>query len=88
MFEILSGMGLLCIVWGVVAAMLIARDLEQRGFSVNYIWLRLFILKYLGQYAKITQEETGRVGALFFHYVVPLNIALVIFVILAIKGWS
>jgi len=88
MFEVLSGAGLLCVVWGIVAALLIARDLERRGISVNYIWLRLFIIKYIGQYVKITQEETGRVGGLFFHYIVPLNVALVIFVILAIRNWS
>jgi len=88
MFEILSGLGVLCAIWGVVAALLIARDLEKRGESVNYIWLRLLIIKYLGRYAKITQEETGQVGSLFYHYVVPLNVALVIFVVLAIRGWS
>jgi hypothetical protein len=66
MFEVLSGVGLLCAVWSVVAALLIARDLDRRGVSANYIWLRLYILKYIGQYAKITQEETGRVGPLFF----------------------
>ena len=88
MYEILTGLGVLCAVWGVVAALLIARDLEKRGVSVNYIWLRLLIIKYLGRYAKITQEETGHVGPLFYHYVVPLNVALVLFMILAIRGWS
>ena len=87
MFELLSGLGVLCVVWGVVAALLIARDLEKRGVPVNYIWLRLLIIKYLGQYARITQEETGRVGPLFYHYVVPLNVALVLFIVLAIRGW-
>ena len=88
MFKVLSSVSILCVVWGVVAALLIARDLERRGLSVNYIWLRLFIVKYLGQYAKITQEETGRVGPLFFHYVVPLNVALVLFVVLVVRGWT
>jgi hypothetical protein len=88
MFEVLSSVGLVCIAWGVVAALLIARDLERRGFSVNYIWLRLFIIQYLGQYAKTTQEETGRVGPLFYHYIVPLNVALIVFVVLAVRGWS
>ena len=44
------------------------------------------ILKYLHQYAKITQEETGRVGPLFYHYVVPLNVALVLVIVIAIIG--
>ena len=85
---VLSSLAVLCAVWGVVAALLIVANLHRRGVPVNYLWLRLLILKYLGQYAKITQEETGRVGPLFYHYVVPLNVALVLCVILAIRGWS
>ena len=77
----------LCAVWGVVAAILIAVDLKRRGVDVNFVWIRVLILKYLGQYAKITQDETGRIGPLFFHYVVPLNIALVLCIVLAIRGW-
>jgi hypothetical protein len=42
------------------------------------------IPKHLHQYSKITQEETGRVGPLFYHYVVPLNVALVLALILAV----
>jgi hypothetical protein len=36
------------------------------------------ILKYVYQYVKITRQETGRIGPLFYHYVVPLNVALVL----------
>jgi hypothetical protein len=64
--------------------MLIARDLEKRGIPVTFVWLRLMILKYLHQYSKITREETGRVGPLFYHYVVPLNVALVLAVAMAV----
>jgi hypothetical protein len=76
------------VVWAVIAAILIAANLHKRGIAVSFIWLRLMILKYLHEYAKVTQEETGRVGPLFYHYVVPLNIALVIVIILAIKSWT
>ena len=88
MFVILAALAVLCGVWGVVAALLIAADLRRRGMPVSYPWLRLLILKYLYQYAKVTQEESGRVGPLFYHYVAPLNVALVICVVLAIRGWS
>lgn len=88
MFVALASLAVLCTVWGVVAAILIAADLKKRGVPVSYFWLRLLILKYLYQYAKITQEETGKVGPLFYHYVVPLNVALVLCVVLAIRGWS
>ncbi len=81
---ILLGLLLVCAIWAVTAAVLIARDLEKRGIPVTFVWLRLMILKYLHQYSKITREETGRVGPLFYHYVVPLNVALVLAVAMAV----
>jgi hypothetical protein len=80
---ILVGLLLVCAIWAVTAAVLIARDLEKRGIPVSFVWLRLMILKYLHQYSKITREENGRVGPLFYHYVVPLNVALVLAVAMA-----
>ena len=80
--------GLLCAVWAVTASILIARDVQTRGVEVSFLWLRLMILKYLHDYARLTREETGRVGPLFYHYVVPLNVALVIAVVLAVRHWA
>ena len=81
---ILVGLLLVCAIWAVTAAVLIARDLEKRGIPVSFVWFRLMILKYLHQYSKITREEEGRVGPLFYHYVVPLNVALVLAVAMAV----
>ena len=81
---ILLGFSIVCCIWAVIASILIARDLEQRGHQISYIWLRVMILKYLHQYRKITQAETGHVGPLFYHYVVPLNMALVLVIVMVI----
>lgn len=62
-------------------------DVQRRGVSVSFFWLRLMIIKYLHEYARLTREETGRVGPLFYHYVIPLNTALVVFVIMAVVYW-
>jgi hypothetical protein len=80
-------LALVCAIWAVTASIMIAADLQKRGVPVSFLWLRLMILKYLHEYAKITREQTGRVGPLFYHYVVPLNVALVLVVIVAIVGW-
>ena len=66
--------------------MLIARYLEKHGTSVDFLWLRVMILKYLGQYREVTLKETQRVGPLFYHYVVPLSVALVLVIILIAQG--
>jgi len=75
---------LVCGVWAVAASLLIVRDLERCGVHVNYLWLRVMILKYLSQYRRVTLQETGHVGTLFYHYVIPLNIALALTIILAV----
>ena len=85
---LLMGLGVVCVVWAVVASILIALDLHKRGIAVSVLWLRLMILKYLHEYAKITREETGHVGPLFYHYVVPLNVALVVMIIVAVQTWA
>ena len=75
---------LVCGGWAVAASLLIARDLERRGVRVSYLWLRVMMLKYLSQYRQVTLEETGRAGSLFYHYVIPLNMALALTIILVI----
>jgi hypothetical protein len=79
-------LALACVLWAVIAALLIANDLKKRGMPVSFFWLRVMIVKYLHQYAKITQEKDGRVGPLFYHYVVPLNVALVLVIVFVIAA--
>ena len=84
MSALIIGLILVCGVWAVAASLLIARDLERRGVRVSYLWLRVMILKYLGQYRQMTLQETGQVGSLFYHYVIPLNLALALTIILVV----
>lgn len=86
--EILIGLLMACAIWAITASLLIARDLEKRGVPVSFVWLRFAILKYLHQYSEITREETGRIGSLFYHYVIPLNVALALAIALAIVARS
>ncbi len=86
--DILLGVVLVCAVWAVVASLLIARDLQKRGIPVSFLWLRVLILKYLHEYSRITKEETGHIGPLFYHYVVPLNVALLAAILFAVVSLS
>jgi len=47
--------------------------------------LRLKFFKYLSQYRDITLQETGQVGALHYHYIIPFFTALVIAAFLILK---
>ena len=70
--------------WSVVAAILIFANLQQRGEAGNFLFLRLFLPKYVSQYRSQTLAETGRTGPLFFHFVIPINLALVFAVALVV----
>jgi hypothetical protein len=63
--------------WGVVSSVVIATSLSKRGVKINYIFLRVLILKYIHQYRKVTIQEIGRPGPWFYSFVVSMNLALI-----------
>jgi hypothetical protein len=66
------------VVWGVVTMICTAHVLDKRGVRIVYPLLGpLMLFKYLPQYRALTLQETGRVGPLFYSYVVAMNLALV-----------
>jgi len=67
--------------WGVVDFILIAAALEKRGIRVNMFLTRIFFFRYLNQYKSVTLRETGKIGSLYYSYVVAMNVALVCAVI-------
>jgi hypothetical protein len=66
----------------VVFSMMIVHELSKRGVKINFVLLRLFIIKYIGQYKQITLKETGRIGPLYYPCIISVSLAL----ILAIAG--
>jgi hypothetical protein len=72
---------ILSALWGVVDFILIAVALEKRGIHVNMFLARIFFFRYLNQYKSVTMKETGKVGQLYYSYIVAMNVALVCAVI-------
>jgi len=68
-------------VCGVISSIVIASLLSKRGIKINYPFIRVLIIKYVHQYRKITQQETGKPGPWFYSYVISMNLALVFAVI-------
>ena len=65
------------LIWYLVTTMLIYENLRRRGQKVSFLWLRVLAPRYASRYKEITKRETGRVGVLFYHWVVSINLALV-----------
>jgi len=74
---ILIAIGLLAVMWYVTTTILIYDALRKRNIKVSFLFLRFLILKYASQYKEITLKETGKVGPLFYHWIISINIALV-----------
>ena len=68
-------------VWGVISSIVITAFLARRGVKINYVFIKLLILKYVHQYRKITMQENGRPGPWFYSYVVSMNLALVLAIV-------
>jgi hypothetical protein len=86
--EILSNifliLALVCVLCGVVSSIMIISFLSKRGAKINYFLIRIYIIKYINQYRKITEEENGKVGPLFYSSIVSFIFALLFAVVGAI----
>ena len=74
---ILIAVALGCIAWNIVAGILICNELGKRGVKVNYVFIKALIPFYAHRYKKMTRQETGRAGPLFYHWIISINAALV-----------
>ena len=66
---------LACGIWNVVITLLVYEALRRRNYPVSFLWLRVAILKYLGQYRDVTRQETGHTGHLYYQWFVSINLA-------------
>jgi len=71
------------VVWHVTTAILIYEALRKRNVKVSFLFLRFLALKYARQYKEITLRETGKVGPLFYHWIVSINAALILCLLIA-----
>jgi len=78
MFLVLAILSAVC---GVVSAIVIASFLSRRGIKINYLFINVLILKYIHQYRKVAQQETGKPGPWFYSYIISMNLALVFAII-------
>jgi len=71
-----------------VFSYMITSYLSKHGNKINYWNMRLYMLKYLKQYRKLTIEENGKPGNLFYAWIVTISLFLVsaVFLIVLIIG--
>jgi len=78
--DILIGLGILCAFWYIVNSLIIYNALQKRGLPVNFFLLRLMAPKYAMQYREVTRAENGKPGALFYFWIISINLTLLFIV--------
>jgi hypothetical protein len=78
LFYVLAIAGICAALWGTVASILITSFLDRRGIKTPLWLFRLYVFRNIGRYKKITSEESGRPGELYYHCIYAFNAALVL----------
>ena len=77
-FYVLALAALCCAIWATVVAVLIVIYLEKKGIKTPFILFRMYLFRNIRRYKEITVQETGKLGPLYYPFVVPINAALVL----------
>ncbi len=77
MSNILLGLALVFVGVFVIFAIMIVHEVSKRGVKISFFWLRLYIIKYIHQYRKLTEGKTGKVGPLYYPCIISINLALI-----------
>lgn len=65
------------VVWNIVSTMVIVSRLKEKGHKINFVLLKALAPVYAHRYKNITLEETGKVAPLYYHWLISINVALV-----------
>jgi hypothetical protein len=65
----------------VIFSIMIVHELSKRGVNINFILLRLYLIKYIHQYKQLTLKETGKIGPLYYPCIVSVALALVLAIV-------
>jgi hypothetical protein len=85
MNSILITIGILSIIVFLRSTIKIHSFLKERDKEVeHFVFINLFIFKYIKDYKTITEKETGRTGSLYYLWLISINLALLCFILLMV----
>ena len=79
--DLLLGMALVSVVWGVVSMVVMTGFVSDRGTKINFFLYRLYVIKYVNQYKQITEAEEGKPGPWFYSFITAMNLTWVLAII-------
>ena len=78
MITVVVGMAIISVAWGIVSALVMTSFVSNRGYKINIPFFRIFVIKYIHLYSKITKEENGKTGIWFYSFIIAMNLALIL----------
>ena len=76
----LGGLSVIVYLWSTIMIYNFLKD--KNGKMQSFIFINLFIFKYVKNYKKITKNEDGKIGYLYYLWLYSINLALICFVLL------
>ena len=76
MANLFLALAIIAVLWGTISALKIVIYLSNRGVRINYLFLRVLIIKYVHNYHDMTAKEKGRPGPWYYSYVTSMLLAL------------
>jgi len=86
MTALLLTVAALCTLWGMVSAILLTRALDQRGMRTPLLFIGPLLPRNLGRYRDVTLKESGRVGPLYYGFLIPINAAWMLALLAALAA--
>lgn len=72
---------IICLFIGIGSSIAMVSFIQERGVKINWFLIRLFLPRYVSQYKKMTEEENGNPGSLYYVFVVCMVSAAILAVI-------
>jgi len=87
MDTLLISLGIISMIVFIWTTITIYSFLKKRYENIpGFIFINLFIFKYVKEYKTVTKNETGKTGILYYVWLVSINVALLCFILLMIFG--
>jgi hypothetical protein len=83
--NLLIVIGIIAVIWYVTTTIIIYENLRKRNIKVCFLLLRFLAPHYANQYKEITFNETGKIGPLFYHWIISINTALAVAILFILQ---
>jgi hypothetical protein len=80
----LGGLSIIVFLWSTIMIYSFLKDRNEK--IQRFIFINLFIFRYIKRYKTITKNETGKIGYLYYLWIFTINLALLCFVLLMVFG--